>query len=150
MAQSKSKSGQVFSEQERAAMVERAQEAKREQSRKRSKKGKQDAEAEMLAKIEALPPSDRALAKRVHAIVRANAPELEPKLWYGMPAYAEDGKVLCFFQAASKFKTRYCSFGFNDVARLDAGDMWPVAFALKELSAADEAKLSALVKKAVR
>ena len=103
----------------------------------------------MLAKIAELPEPDRALGERLHAIIRASAPALSPKLWYGMPAYAKDGKVVCFFQAAQKFKTRYATFGFNDTANLDEGAMWPTAFALTELTAADEARIGALVKKAV-
>ena len=108
-----------------------------------------DGESAVLAKIAAMAEPDRALGKRLHAIVRASAPSLEPKLWYGMPAYARDGKVVCFFQSAQKFKTRYATFGFSDKATLDEGRMWPTAFALKELSAADEARIGALVKKAV-
>ena len=113
----------------------------------RAEKG--DGEGAVLAKIAAMPEPDRARGKRLHAIVRASAPSLEPKLWYGMPAYAKDGKVVCFFQSAQKFKTRYATFGFSDKATLDEGRMWPTAFALKELSAADEARIGALVKKAV-
>ena len=103
----------------------------------------------MLATIAAMPESDRALGERLHAIVKASAPALSPRLWYGMPAYARDGKVVCFFQSAQKFKTRYATFGFSDKANLDEGDVWPTAFALKELTAAEEARISALVKKAV-
>ena len=103
----------------------------------------------MLAKIAEMPEPDRAMAERLHAIVKANAPDLSPKTWYGMPAYAKDGKVVCFFQSADKFKARYATFGFNDTANLDEGAMWPTSFALKELTAADEAKIGALVKKAV-
>lgn len=109
-----------------------------------------DGESDLLAKIAEMPPSDRAMAERLHAIVKANAPDLSPKTWYGMPAYAnKDGKIVCFFQPAAKFKTRYATFGFNDSARLDEGSVWPVAYALKELTAADEERISALVKKAV-
>ena len=128
-----------FTAGERAAMKDRVQEL-------RAEKG--DGEGAVLAKIAAMPEPDRALGKRLHAIVRASAPSLEPKLWYGMPAYAKDGKVVCFFQSAQKFKTRYATFGFSDKATLDEGRMWPTAYALKELSAADEARLGALVKKA--
>jgi uncharacterized protein YdhG (YjbR/CyaY superfamily) len=108
-----------------------------------------DGEAELLAKIAEMPDRDRSMAERLHAIVRASAPALSPKLWYGMPAYAKDGKVVCFFQSADKFKARYATFGFNDHANLDDGTMWPTSFALSELSPADEARLAALVKKAV-
>ena len=111
--------------------------------------GKEDEENALLAKIAELPEPDRALARRLHAIVKASAPALAPKLWYGMPAYARDGKIVCFFQAAQKFNTRYATLGFNDAANLDEGAMWPVAFALKALTAAEEARISALVKKAV-
>ena len=103
----------------------------------------------MLAKIAEMQGPDRAMAKRIHAIIKANAPALSPKTWYGMPAYAKDGKVVCFFQSAQKFKARYATFGFNDAANLDEGAMWPTSFALKELTAAEEAKIAALVKKAV-
>ena len=103
----------------------------------------------MLAKIAEMPEPDRAMAERLHAIVKASAPDLSPKTWYGMPAYAKDGKVVCFFQSAQKFKSRYATFGFNDTANLDDGAMWPTSFALKELTAADEARIGALVKKAV-
>ena len=103
----------------------------------------------MLEKIAAMPAADRAMAKRLHAIITASAPALSPKLWYGMPAYAKDGRVVCFFQDAKKFKTRYATLGFSDEANLDDGAMWPTAFALKELTAADEARISAIVKKAV-
>ena len=109
---------------------------------------KANGESAVLANIAAMPGPDRAIGERLHAIIKANAPDLSPRLWYGMPAYAKDGKVLCFFQPAQKFKTRYATLGFNDVARLDEGAMWPVAFALTELTAADEARIGALVKKA--
>jgi uncharacterized protein YdhG (YjbR/CyaY superfamily) len=122
----------------------------RAQELKGAKKGKADGESDVLAKIAEMQPADRAMAKRLHAIVKANAPDLSPRTWYGMPAYAKDGKVLCFFQSAEKFKTRYATFGFSDKANLDAGDLWPVAFALKKLTAAEEKKIVALVKKAVR
>jgi uncharacterized protein YdhG (YjbR/CyaY superfamily) len=111
---------------------------------------KADEESDLLAKIAAMQPMDRAMAERIHAIVKASAPALSPKTWYGMPAYAKDGKVVCFFQSAQKFKTRYATFGFSDKASLDDGAMWPTSFALKELTAKEEAKIGALVKKAVR
>src|SRR5450756_1114447 len=110
---------------------------------------KADGESAVLAAIEAMPGPDRAMGERLHAIIKASAPALSPKLWYGMPAYAKDGKVVCFFQSAQKFKTRYATFGFSDAANLDEGAVWPVAFALKELTAAEEARIGALVKKAV-
>ena len=131
-----------FSAEERAAMKERAQELK-------AAKGKKDGERAVLEAIAKMPEADRALAERVHAIVEASAPALSPKTWYGMPAYAKDGKVVCFFRNASKFKERYAMFGFNDSANLDEGAMWPVAFAVKELTAADEKRIVELVKKAV-
>jgi uncharacterized protein YdhG (YjbR/CyaY superfamily) len=115
----------------------------------RARAGKTDGEAEVLASIAAMSGSDRAIAERLHAIIKADAPTLSPKLWYGMPAYAKDGKVVCFFQSAQKFKTRYATLGFQHEANLDEGNMWPVAFALMELNAAEEARISALVKKAV-
>jgi uncharacterized protein YdhG (YjbR/CyaY superfamily) len=132
-----------FSKEERDAMRERAQELK---ARPRSKA---DGEGDVLAKIAEMPAADRALAERLHAIVKASAPELSPRTWYGMPAYAKDGEVVCFFQSGAKFKTRYATFGFSDKANLDDGNMWPSAFALKKLTRADEAKIRALVKKAV-
>ena len=132
-----------FSAAERAAMKERAQELKAEAR-------KEDGEKAVLAKIAEMPGSDRAIAKRVHAIVKASAPDLVPKTWYGMPAYARDGKVVCFFQSADKFESRYATFGFSDEANLDQGAMWPTSFALTKLTAADEKKIGALVKKAVR
>src|SRR5690242_15649552 len=137
-----------FTAEERAAMKERVQELKAE-SRRGSKKGKADGEDDVLAKIAEMKGSDRAMAKRIHEIVKASAPELSPRTWYGMPAYAKDGQVLCFFQSAAKFKSRYATFGFNDSANLDEGAMWPTAFALKELNAAGEKKIAALVKRAV-
>src|ERR687895_2275493 len=137
-----------FTADERAAMKERAQELKAE-SRRGSRAGKADGESAVLAKIAEMPESDRALGERLHAIVKASAPDLSPKTWYGMPAYAKDGKVLCYFQSADKFKSRYATFGFSDEANLDEGAMWPTSFALQELTAADEARISALVKKAV-
>lgn len=137
-----------FSEAERAAMKERAKELKAE-TRRGTRGSKADGERDVLAKIAEMPEPDRTLAERFHAIVKANAPDLLPKLWYGMPAYAKDGKVVCFFQAAQKFEARYSTFGFNDVANLDDGVMWPTSFALKELTAEGEAAIAALVKKAV-
>ena len=138
-----------FTAEERAAMRERAKEVKAT-SRRGPRGSKQDGEQDVLAKIAEMPETDRALAERLHAIIKANAPALTPKTWYGMPAYAQDGKVLCFFQAAQKFNTRYATLGFNDVARLDDGTIWPTAYALTELTADDEARIAALVKKAVR
>ena len=135
-----------FTDEERAAMKARAQELKAEE---RANKNKAEGESAVLAAIAAMQEPDRAMAKRLHAIIKASAPVLSPKLWYGMPAYAKDGKVICFFQSAQKFKTRYATFGFSDTANLDEGALWPVAFALKELTAAEEAKISALVKKAL-
>jgi uncharacterized protein YdhG (YjbR/CyaY superfamily) len=135
-----------FADEERAAMKARAQELKAEA---RANKNKAEGENDVLAKIAEMQEPDRAMAERLHAIVKANAPALSPKTWYGMPAYAnKDGKIVCFFQTAQKFNTRYATFGFNDSANLDEGAMWPVAFALKELTAAEEARISALVKKA--
>ncbi|MBP8293265.1 MAG: DUF1801 domain-containing protein [Caldilineaceae bacterium] len=128
-------------------MKERAQELK---AAARADKDKAAGESAVLAKIAEMPEPERALATRLHAIIKASAPALAPKTWYGMPAYARDGKVVCFFQSAQKFNTRYATFGFSDEANLDEGGMWPVAFALNELTAADEARISALVKQAVR
>jgi len=137
-----------FTDEERGAMKERAQELKAAAGR--GPRGKQaDEESAVLAKIADMPEPDRAMAERLHAVIKASAPALSPKLYYGMPAYAKDGKVVCFFQPAQKFKSRYATFGFNDAANLDEGTMWPTAFALMELTAADEAKIGALVKKAV-
>jgi uncharacterized protein YdhG (YjbR/CyaY superfamily) len=136
------KASKGFTAEEKAAMRERAQELK-------AAAGKAEEESAVLAKIAAMQASDRVMGKRLHAIVKASAPVLSPKLWYGMPAYAKDGKVVCFFQDAQKFKTRYATLGFNDAANLDEGAMWPVAFALKELTAAEEARIGAIVKKAV-
>jgi uncharacterized protein YdhG (YjbR/CyaY superfamily) len=138
-----------LTDEERGAMKERTKELKTEARRGR-RAGKADAEREVLAKIAELPESDRVMAERLHAVIKASVPALSPKTWYGMPAYAKDGKVVCFFQAAQKFKTRYATFGFNDSANLDEGTMWPTAFALTEVTAADEARIAALVKKAVR
>jgi uncharacterized protein YdhG (YjbR/CyaY superfamily) len=133
-----------FTPEERAAMKERARELKAEQN-------KAAGESDLLAKIAEMPKGDRALAKRIHEIVKATAPSLSPKTWYGMPAYADDnGKVVCFFQSAAKFKSRYATFGFNEAANLDQGAMWPTSFAVKELTPKEEAKIAALVKKAVR
>jgi uncharacterized protein YdhG (YjbR/CyaY superfamily) len=146
-ATAQDKTSKGFTEEERAAMKERARELKAEA---RANKNKAEGESDVLARIAEMPETDRAMAKRLHAIIKANAPTLSPKTWYGMPAYAnKDGKVVCFFTAASKFNSRYASFSFNDDANLDDGAMWPVSFALKELTAAEEAKIAALVKKAV-
>ena len=144
------KKSESFTDEERAAMKERAQELKAEARRgPRAKPDGADGEHDVLSKIAAMQESDRAMAMRLHAIIRATAPGLSPKTWYGMPAYARDGKVVCFFQSAQKFKTRYSTFGFQDAANLDDGNMWPTAFALKELTAAEEKRIVALVKKAV-
>jgi len=137
-----------FTEEERAAMREHAQELKVEARRGRGT-DQANGESDVLEKIAALPQPDRAMAERLHAIIKANAPALSPKTWYGMPAYAKDGNVVCFFQSAQKFKTRYATLGFSDKANLDEGHLWPTAFALKELTPAEEAKIGALVKKAV-
>jgi uncharacterized protein YdhG (YjbR/CyaY superfamily) len=131
-----------FTDEERAAMKERAQEL-------RAEAAKADGESAVLAKIAEMQGPDRALAERLHAIIKATAPALSPKTWYGMPAYAKDGKVVCYFQSAQKFNSRYATFGFSDAAKLDEGAMWPVAFALKELTATEEARIGALAKKAV-
>ncbi|MFE6841912.1 iron chaperone [Streptomyces sp. NPDC057686] len=136
-----------FTDEERDAMKERAQELKTT-ARRGSRAAKADAEGDVLAKIAEMPEADRVLAERLHAIVKASAPGLSPKLWYGMPAYARDGKVVCFFQSAQKFKSRYATLGFSDQAGLDDGAMWPTAYALTELTAADEARIGALVEKA--
>jgi hypothetical protein len=136
-----------FTDEERAAMKERAQELKAE-ARRGPRAGKADGESDVLAKIAAMPEPDRAMARRLHAIITASAPVLSPRTWYGMPAYARDGKVVCYFQGAQKFKSRYATFGLSDEANLDEGAMWPTAFALKELTAAEEARIGALVKKA--
>ena len=136
-----------FTAEERAAMKERAKELKAEA---RANKNRAEGENDLLAKIAELPSPDRAMARRLHAIVTASAPDLWPKTWYGMPAYARDGKVVCFFTPASKFMERYASFGFNATANLDEGNMWPTSFALKKLTAAEEKRIAALVKKAVR
>lgn len=132
----------AFTAEERAAMRERAKEAK-------AMARGADGEKDVLAKIAEMPKSDREMAERLHALIKASAPDLSPRTWYGMPAYAKEGKVVCFFQSAHKFKSRYATLGFSDRANLDKGDMWPTSFALKRLSAADEKKIGALVKKAV-
>ncbi|MGZ8604659.1 MAG: iron chaperone [Actinomycetota bacterium] len=142
-----SKASKGFTAEERAAMKERAQELKAEA---RASKDKAAGERDVLAKITEMSEPDRAMAKRLHAIIKASAPVLSPKTWYGMPAYAKDGKIVCFFTPAEKFNSRYATFGFNDAANLDKGAMWPTSFALRELTATDEAKIAALVKKAVR
>jgi len=139
MAERKTSKG--FTADERAAMRERAKELKA---------GKGDGESDVLAKIAEMPKADRVMAERLHAIVKATAPDLTPRTWYGMPAYAKDGKVVCFFQSAQKFKSRYATLGFSDRANLDKGVMWPTAYALKELTPAEEKKIAALVKSAVR
>jgi uncharacterized protein YdhG (YjbR/CyaY superfamily) len=142
------KTSEGFTDEERGAIKQRAQELKAEARRGRGA-DQTNAERDVLAKIAELPAPDRAMAERLHAVITASAPALSPKLWYGMPAYAKHGKVVCFFQAAQKFKTRYATFGFNDTANLDDGAMWPVAFALTELTTADEARIATLVKQAV-
>jgi uncharacterized protein YdhG (YjbR/CyaY superfamily) len=141
------KQSKGFTAEERAAMRARAQELKAEE---RANKDRAAGESDVLAAIAAMKEPDRAMAKRLHAIVKASAPALSPKTWYGMPAYAKEGKVVCFFQSAQKFKSRYATFGFSDTANLDKGAMWPTAFALNELTAKEEAKIAALVKKAAR
>src|SRR3954454_10018613 len=138
-AMAERKPRKAFTAEERAAMKERAKE----------RRGSGDGENDVLAEIAEMAEPDRAIAERLHALITTSAPDLAPRTWYGMPAYARDGKVVCFFQSAGKFKTRYATFGFQDEARLDDGAMWPVAFALKELTAAEEARISALVKRAV-
>ena len=145
----KSAKSTTFTDEERAAMQERVREQKAESRRGKRADADKDAERDVLAKIAEMKGTDRAMAERLHTIIKASAPSLSPKTWYGMPAYAKDGKVVCFFQSAEKFKARYATFGFNDDAKLDEGTMWPTAFALTELTAADEAKIGALVKKAV-
>jgi len=136
------KKAEAFTDEERAAIKERVRETK-------AAEDKADGESAVLAKIAEMVEPDRAMAKRLHAVIKAGAPALSPRLWYGMPAYAKDGKVVCFFQAAEKFKTRYATFGFSDEANLDEGAMWPTSFALKELTAAEEAVIGGLVRKAV-
>ena len=140
------KKSQGFTEAERAAMKARAQELKAEA---RASKNRAEGERDLLAAVAAMKEPDRAMAKRLHAIVEATAPALWPKTWYGMPAYARDGKVVCFFKSAGKFNSRYATLGFEEAANLDEGAMWPTSYALKELTAADEKKIAALVKKAV-
>src|SRR6184192_2593141 len=140
------KKSKGFTAEERAAMKARAQELKAEA---RANKDKAEGESDVLASIAAMQEPDRAMAKRLHAIIKASAPALSPRTWYGMPAYAKDGKVVCFFQSAQKFKTRYATFGFSDAANLDQDALWPVAFALRALTAAEEATIDLLVKKAV-
>jgi uncharacterized protein YdhG (YjbR/CyaY superfamily) len=137
-----------FTDEERAAMKERAKELKA-QGRRGSRAAKADGESEVLAKIAEMPEPDRAMAERLHAIVKANAPDLSPRTWYGMPAYAKDGDVVCYFTPAAKFKSRYATLGFNDGANLDDGSMWPTSFALTKLTAADEKRIAELVKRAV-
>ena len=140
---STSKASKVFSNEEQAAMKELVAERRRQSS------GKADGESDVLAKIAEMPAHDRAIAERIHALIKATAPELVPRTWYGMPAYANGGDIVCFFQAAAKFKARYSTLGFSDKANLDDGDMWPSSYALKELTAGSEARIAELVKKAV-
>ena len=142
------KASKIFTDEERLAIRDRAKEVKAA-ARRGPRANEADGESAVLAKIAEMPKPDRALSERLHAVIKASAPVLSPKLWYGMPAYAKDGKVVCFFQSAQKFKTRYATFGFSDEANLDEGAMWPNAFALKELTAAEEARIGALVMKAV-
>lgn len=142
------KAAKGFTDEERNAMKVRAEELKAEERRGPNVK-KADGEEDVLAKIAEMPERDRVMAERLHGLIKASAPTLSPKTWYGMPAYAKEGNVVCFFQSSHRFKTRYATLGFSDKAKLDEGAMWPVAFALKELTAADEAKIVALVKKAV-
>jgi hypothetical protein len=144
----KGKTSGGFTAEERAAMKDHAHELKTA-ARRGPRAAKADGESDVLGKIAEMPERDRAMAERLHAIVKASAPDLSPRTWYGMPAYARNGKIVCFFQPAQKFKTRYATLGFNDVANLDEGTMWPVAYALAELTAADEARIAALVKQAV-
>ncbi len=143
-----SKKSKGFTDEERAAMKERAEELKAE-ARRGPRADEAEGEGDVLAKIAEMPEPDRAMAERLHALVKATAPDLSPRTWYGMPAYARDGKVVCFFQSAQKFKSRYATLGFSDKANLDEGAMWPTAFALKELTAVEEERIAALVKKAV-
>jgi uncharacterized protein YdhG (YjbR/CyaY superfamily) len=146
--QTTGKASKGFTDEERAAMRDRAQELKTA-ARRGPRAGKADGESDLLAKIAEMQEPDRVIAERLHAIIKASAPALSPRTWYGMPAYAKDGNVVCYFQSAQKFKSRYATFGFNDKANLDEGAMWPIAFALKELTADVEARIGALVKKAV-
>lgn len=141
-------SAKLFTDEEQAALRDRAAEVKRDRSRA-TKKAKGDGEQDIRAKIAELPEEERALAERVHELVRAAAPELEPRTWYGMPAYARDGKIVCFFQPASKFKARYATFGFDEAANLDEGTMWPTSYAITELTPADERRLTELLKQAM-
>ena len=143
------KTSNGFTEEERAAMQEHARELKAEAARGSRAKKDADVERDVLSKIAAMPEPDRGMATRLHALIKASVPALSPKTWYGMPAYAKDGNVVCFFQSGQKFKTRYATFGFSDKANLDEGAMWPIAFALTQLTPADEARIGALVKKAV-
>lgn len=145
---SASKTSDGFTAEEQAAMQERARELKKE-SRRGSRSRKADGESDVLAKIAEMPEPDRAMAERIHAIIKESAPELSPRTWYGIPAYARDGKVVCFFQGAAKFNSRYATLGFNDDANLDDGVMWPTAFALKELTADEEERIAAIVRKAM-
>jgi uncharacterized protein YdhG (YjbR/CyaY superfamily) len=140
------KKSKGFTDEEKAAMKERARELKAEE---RASKDRAEGERALLEKIAEMPEPDRSMARRIHEIVKASAPDLWPKTWYGMPAYARDGKIVCFFQSAHKFNSRYATFGFNDTANLDEGTMWPTSFALKDLTLADEKKIAALVKKAM-
>jgi uncharacterized protein YdhG (YjbR/CyaY superfamily) len=144
----KGKASKGFTDDERAAMKERTHELKAA-SRRRPRAGTADGESDVLAKIAEMPEADRAMAERLHALIKASTPALSPRTWYGMPAYAKDGKVVCYFQSAEKFKSRYATLGFNDKANLDDGNMWPISFALKELTAAEEARIGAHVKQAV-
>jgi len=144
----KSKTSPGFTAEERAAMKDHAQELKTA-ARRGPRAAKADGESDVLAKIAEMAEPDRVMAERIHAIIKASAPDLTSRTWYGMPAYAKDGKIVCFFQPAQKFKTRYATLGFNDAANLDEGAMWPIAYALTELTAADEARIGALVKQAV-
>ena len=147
MAEKTAKKSKGFTDEERAAMKERSQELKA--APRRGRAAKADGESEVLANLAEMPEADRVLGERLHAIIKASAPALSPKLWYGMPAYARDGKVVCHFQSAQKFKTRYATLGFSDQANLDDGAMWPTSFALRELTDAEEARIGELVKRAV-
>ena len=146
MSQTKSKSAQTFTDDERAAMKERAKELKAEE---RANKNRAEGESDVLAKIAEMPQPERTMAARLHELIKASAPVLVPKTWYGMPAYAKDGKIVCFFQSAQKFNTRYATLGFSDEARIDKGGMWPTAYALTQLTPAEEETIRALVKQAV-
>ena len=146
MSQPKKKGAQSFTDEERAAMKERAKELKAEA---RASKDRAEGESDVLAAIDAMPEPDRSMAQRIHEIIKASAPMLSPKTWYGMPAYAKDGKVVCFFQCAQKFDTRYATLGFNDTANIDEGVMWPTAFALTQLTAAEASRIEELIKRAV-